>query len=269
MVEIGRRYEISSLTNEKVKFINSLSQRKYRRETKLFVAEGVRICKEALENSWEIKYLLFDKSNKQNLNIENLINQALLLGSDVVGVTSDILTKISHKENPQNVLGVFAQRWSKLPKVVNAETYVALECIRDPGNLGTILRTMDGVGATNCILLNECTDPFSYEAVRASMGAIFSVKVIASTNEKFFEWKKNNKISFIGTSLSNAVNYTKTDWKLPFVLLMGNEQNGLSNKVLNQCDQLIKMPMLGKSDSLNLAVSAGIALYESIRKNPN
>ena len=269
MVEIGRRYEISSLTNEKVKFINSLSQRKYRRETNLFVAEGVRICKEALENGWEIKYLLFDKSNKQNLIIENLINQALSLGSDVVGVTSDILTKISHKENPQNILGVFRQKWSKLPKIVNPETFVALECIRDPGNLGTIIRTMDGVGATNCILLNECTDPFSYEAVRASMGAIFSVKVIASTNEKFFEWKKKNKISAIGTSLSNSVNYTKTDWKLPFVLLMGNEQNGLSNKVLNQCDQLIKMPMLGKSDSLNLAVSAGIALYESIRKNPN
>ena len=128
---------------------------------------------------------------------------------------------------------------------------------------------MDGVGATNCILLNECTDPFSYESVRASMGAIFSVKVIASTNEKFFEWKKKNNINSIGTSLYNAVNYTKTDWKLPFVLLMGNEQNGLSDKVLNQCEQLIKIPMLGKSDSLNLAVSAGIALYESIRKNPN
>ena len=100
------------------------------------------------------------------------------------------------------------------------------------------------------------------------MGAIFNVKVIPSTNEKFFEWKKKNQISSIGTSLSNAINYTKADWKLPFVLLMGNEQSGLSDKVLNQCDQLIKMPMLGKSDSLNLAVSAGIALYESIRKNP-
>ena len=268
MVEIGRRYEISSLTNEKVKFINSLSQRKYRRETNLFVAEGVRICKEALENSWEIKYLLFDKSNKQNLIIENLINQAMSLGSDVVGVTSDILTKISHKENPQNVLGVFNQKWNQLPNCIDNKCIVALENVRDPGNLGTILRTMDGMGAGDCVLLNECTDPFSYEAVRASMGAIFNINVIASNLEQFLKWKSDKNISFIGTSLKKASNYTKANWKTPFVLAMGNEQNGLSDKLINNCDQLIKIPMLGKSDSLNLAVSTGIILYESIRKIP-
>lgn len=268
MVKAGKKYEISSLTNEKVKFINSLYQRKYRKELNLFVAEGVRVCKEALENNWAIKYFLFDITNNDNLFIKNLINDVLILGGDVIGVTPQILTKISHKSNPQNVLGVFEQKWQMLNQVLGIKTIVALESVRDPGNLGTILRTMDGVGAKDCILLNECTDPFSYESVRASMGAIFNVNIIASTTKNFINWKLNNKINLIGTSLINANDYTKTNWKSPFVLAMGNEQQGLTDELTSACDQLIKMPMKGKSDSLNLAVSTGIALYESIRKNP-
>ncbi len=269
MVVPGKQYEISSLTNDKVKLINSLYNRKYRRNLKLFVAEGVRICKEALDNNWKIKYLLFDKNNKDNMAIKDLVNGTTSLGADAIGVSLQILSKLTHKDNPQNVLGVFEQRWNDLPKCVNNKCIVALESIRDPGNLGTILRTMDGMGADDCILLNECTDPFSYESVRASMGAIFNINIIASNLEQFFNWKLDKNISLIGTSLTKACNYTQANWKIPFVLAMGNEQNGLSDTLLNNCDQLIKIPMLGKSDSLNLAVSTGIVLYESIRKNPN
>ena len=115
-----------------------------------------------MENNWTIKYLLFDITNNDNLFIKKLINEVLNLGGDVIGVTPQILTKISHKSNPQNVLGVFEQKWQALSQVLGTKTIVALESVRDPGNLGTILRTMDGVGAKECILLNECTDPFSY-----------------------------------------------------------------------------------------------------------
>ena len=101
------------------------------------------------------------------------------------------------------------------------------------------------------------------------MGAIFNVNIIASSSKNFLKWKSKHKISLIGTSLINATDYTQTNWQLPFVLAMGNEQQGLTHNILNACDQLIKLPMLGRSDSLNLAVSAGVALYESIRKNPN
>ncbi len=269
MKDIGNRYEISSLTNDKVKLINSLHHRKYRREHNLFVAEGIRICREAAENGWKIKYLLYDNTNIDTHIIENLINYVLRVGADVIGVTSEILSKISHKENPQNVLCVICQKWNDLPTIIKNKTFVALETVRDPGNLGTILRTMDGVGATDCILLDDCTDPFSYEAVRSSMGAIFNVNIIASSSTDFIKWKSRHKISLIGTSLNNANDYTKTNWQVPFVLAMGNEQKGLSHIILNECDQLIKLPMLGRSDSLNLAVSTGVALYESIRNNPN
>ena len=268
MVVSRKQYEISSLTNYKVKLINSLYHRKYRRDLKLFVAEGVRVCKEALENNWKIKYLLFDKRNKDNLSIKDLLIEATSSGADAIGVSLEILSKLSHKDNPQNVLGVFKQKWNHLPNSTDKKCIVALENVRDPGNLGTILRTMDGMGATYCVLLNECTDPFSYEAVRASMGAIFNIKIIAANLEEFLKWKSDKNISLIGTSLKKASNYTAANWTLPFILAMGNEQTGLSNKLMINCDQLIKIPMLGKSDSLNLGVSTGIFLYESIRKNP-
>ena len=269
MVVSGKQYEISSLTNNKVKLINSLYHRKYRKYLNLFVAEGVRICKEALESNWEIKYLLFNKANKDNLAIYDLVNDTTSLGGDAIAVSSQILSKLSHKDNPQNVLGVFTQKWHHLPNSIDNKRIVTLENVKDPGNLGTILRTMDGMGARDCVLLNECTDPFSYESVRASMGAIFNINIIASNLEKFLKWKSDKNINLIGTSLKKAFNYTKTNWETPFVLAMGNEQNGLSDKLINNCDQLIKIPMLGKSDSLNLAVSTGILLYDSIRKNPN
>ena len=269
MVVSGKQYEISSLTNDKVKLINSLYHRKYRRDLNLFVAEGVRICKEALENNWDIKYLLFNKENKDNLAINDLVNDTTSLGGDAIAVSSQILSKLSHKDNPQNVLGVFIQKWYRLPNSVDNKRIVALENVRDPGNLGTILRTMDGMGASDCVLLNDCTDPFSYEAVRASMGAVFNINIIASNLEQFLKWKSDKNISLIGSSLKKAFNYTKANWETPFVLAMGNEQNGLSDKLINNCDQLIKIPMLGKSDSLNLAVSTGILLYDTIRKNPN
>ena len=269
MTSFGNRYEIYSLTNDKVKLINSLHYRKYRREHNLFVAEGIRVCREAIENGWKIQYLLYDSLKINTHLIENIINDVLYLGADVIGVTSEILSKISHKDNPQTLICVIGQKWNDLPAKITDKAFVALESVRDPGNLGTILRTMDGVGVNDCILLDECTDPYSYESVRASMGAIFNVNIIASSSENFLNWKLNNKINLIGTSLINSNDYTKTNWQLPFILAMGNEQQGLSNKISNSCDQLIKIPMLGRSDSLNLAVSTGVVLYEYIRKNPN
>ena len=117
MVVSGKHYEISSLTNDKVKLINSLYHRKYRKNLNLFVAEGVRICKEALENNWDIKYLLFNKENRDNLAIHDLVNETTSLGADTIAVSSQILSKLSHKDNPQNVLGVFIQKWHQLPTV--------------------------------------------------------------------------------------------------------------------------------------------------------
>ena len=135
--------------------------------------------------------------------------------------------------------------------------------------LGTIIRTLDAVAADGVILIDNCTDPFSIESVRASMGAIFSIKISYCNTDEFLAFRKKFSGKIIGTSLKSNIDYKTADWKSPCVILMGNEQSGLSNKLGDACDQLITMPMRGRSDSLNLAVATGISLYEFLRHEAN
>ena len=146
---------------------------------------------------------------------------------------------------------------------------IALDSLNDPGNLGTIIRTIDAVAADGVILIDNCTDPFSIESVRASMGAIFSLKISYCSTDEFLDFGRRFSGKIIGTSLKSSIDYKTADWKSPCVILMGNEQMGLSNKLVDACDQLITMPMRGRSDSLNLAVATGISLYEFLRQETN
>ena len=259
----GKTHVISSLTNPKIKMIYSLNQRKFRKELNSFIAEGIRICKEALKNKWKVSYLLCDKDKINEKIISELILDVLHQGGDILEVTSDVLSKITKKNNPQNVIAVIKKKWGTLPDhTLESQIWVGLEQVRDPGNLGTILRTIDAVGGKGCILIDDCTDPFSYESVRASMGALFNLSIVSMSSKAFLKWIENSNTNLIGTSLKNAIDYKITRWNKPFVLLMGNEQEGLTDKMLEKCDQLIRIPMFGNSDSLNLAVSTGVILYE-------
>ena len=145
---------------------------------------------------------------------------------------------------------------------------VGLDRVRDPGNLGTIMRTIDAVGANGVILIDDCTDPFSVEAVRASMGAIFTLEISLCTGDEFITFGKCFEGTIIGTALQSSVDYRLADWRSPCIILMGNEQVGLPEKLKGACDQLISIPMHGRSDSLNLAVATGISLYEFLRQKP-
>ena len=152
MVVSGKQYEISSLTNNKVKLINSLYHRKYRKDL-TFSSQKVFNLQRSFRDNWDIKYLLFNKENRDNLAIHDLVNETTSLGADTIAVSSQILSKLLHKDNPQNVLGVFIQKWHRLPNSVDNKRIVALENVRDPGNLGTILRTMDGMGLVTAFYL--------------------------------------------------------------------------------------------------------------------
>jgi len=137
-----------------------------------------------------------------------------------------------------------------------------LDEVQDPGNLGTILRTSDAVGAQGIILLNHSTDPFDPAVVRASMGAIFSQIIVKSTFEEFSEWKTINQIPVVGTSGKADNEYRALNYPFPMVLLMGSERQGLSKEHYRICDEVVSIPMVGKSDSLNLAIATGVILYE-------
>ena len=169
---------ISSLSNPKIKFISGLFLRKNRISSGLFLVEGERVVKQALISGWMPKYLIYLAGRENDSESKKMILKCLKLNVVVLEVSTKILSKISRKDNPQMILGVFDYKYSSLEDALKIKnTWVALDRVRDPGNLGTIIRTCDAVGAEGVILIGNCCDPFSPESTRASMGAIFSLKI--------------------------------------------------------------------------------------------
>lgn len=257
--------EVTSFANADVKAMKALAMRKERKETGLFLAEGLRHVLEGIDNSWELVKLAYAKKLSGKGEVDKARKACLHNNGICLEVTEEILEKISHKDNPQQVIGVFKQRLIKLEDIKTKKCLVALEQVRDPGNLGTILRTVDGVGADGVILIDQCCDPFSVEATRASMGSLFAVPIAQTSKKDFVAFVKNWKGSVIGTSLSDrSRDYRKVDYKQPILLVMGNEQSGLTPDLADLLPTLVKLPMNGRADSLNLAVATGVMLYKTL-----
>jgi TrmH family RNA methyltransferase len=182
---------------------------------------------------------------------------------EVIEVNRDILEKVSRRDNPQTVIGVFPQVFTPLAEIRprEADCWVALQAVRDPGNLGTIVRTADSAGCGGVILVGDCCDPYSVEAVRATMGSIFAVKIARASVEAFIAWRKTWPGSVVGTLLSATTDYRQADYRKPVMILMGNEQAGLPPELAAVCDVNVKIPMRGRADSLNLSVATGIMIY--------
>lgn len=267
-VRVGQVKEITSLANPIIKDIRALAQKKHRDQQNAFMAEGLKLVIDALDLGWNIRTFVFARSQRGNQLVEKAAARTKAAGGLVLEVPEKILGAITRRDNPQAVLGVFSQRWTPLDKISpqQGDLYVALDRVRDPGNLGTIIRTVDAVGAKGIILIGDTTDPFSVETVRATMGSIFAVPVSRASSDSFLAWKKATKSRLIGTHLKGSVDYRRPDYSQgPMVLMMGNEQQGLPDNLAAACDTLIRIPQTGRADSLNLAVATGIALYEARR----
>jgi len=258
--------QINSLTNPTVKALRALHERKYRRQSGLFLAEGMRIVMEAVDLGWAPRHFVFLDGRQEDEQVAKLIAAAETAGAECLAVRHDVLAKISRKDNPQAVVASFAEKWMPMNEVMQENAlWVALDRVRDPGNLGTIMRSVDAVGGAGVILIGDCTDGFSVEAVRASMGACFNLNLAETSEEAFLDHINIWQGEVIGTSLLASSDYRLANWQGPKILLMGNEQAGLTDALAAAATQLIRMPMLGRSDSLNLAVATGIALYEHLR----
>ena len=142
-----------------------------------------------------------------------------------------------------------------------------LDAVADPGNLGTIMRTADAVGCRGIILLGHSTDPYDPTAVKASMGALFSLELFQSDWQPFAQWQRDHRITLVGTSDHAETDYQAIKYRRPLVLLMGSERHGLSSEMMTACDHLVQIPMVGRSDSLNLAVASAVMLYEIFNQN--
>ena len=254
---------VTSLANPVVKELRALHMKKERAESGLFLAEGLKLVTDALEEGWPIRTLVHATRVREQPLVARAAAAARARGASVLEVSDEVLTKICRRDNPQMVVAAFVQRLGSLADLPRPSgVWVVLEGIRDPGNLGTIVRTVDSVGAAGVILLGETTDPFALEAVRATMGSLFHVPLIAASLDDFVAWKRATGIRVWGTHLKGAVDYRGVAWPETCVLMMGNEQSGLSEAHVAVCDGIVKIPMAGRADSLNLAVATAVMLYE-------
>ncbi len=254
---------ITSLTNDTVKAIRALHMKKERETTGLFLSEGLKFIGEALDQGRAPRQLLVGQDARPHALLDRARRETLAAGGEVITVTHDILAKISRKDNPQTVLGVFEQAFTPLEALdpSKAPAWIALEQVRDPGNLGTIIRTADSAGCGGVILIDDCVDPFSTEAVRATMGSVFAVAIVRTTADAFLAWRKSWPGSVIGTRLDATHGYRDAPVQHPALILMGNEQAGLTDRLAAACDVNVKIPMRGRADSLNLAIATGIMAY--------
>ena len=257
--------EVTSLANPVVKDIKALALKKHREETGLFMAEGLKLVIDALDLGWKLKMLVIAKAALDKPLAIKTTARAVASGALVLEASEKVIGAITRRDNPQGVIGVFEQKWQSLRDISASgeDVYIALDRVRDPGNLGTILRTADAVGAKGVILVGECVDPFAVETVRATMGSIFAMPVARATEAEFLAFRKSFKGLVIGTHLEGAVDYRSVDYRSrPTLLLMGNEQAGLTGALAAACDKLIRIPQDGRADSLNLAIATAIALFE-------
>ena len=259
---------ITSAGNAEVKRLRSLHERKYRRQIGWFLAEGTRTCTEAVELGWRLHRLAFLDGRGGDRMVRPLLAALERDGGRALPMTESLLARISGKDNPQMVLGAFEQRWQDPGRIAPdaGRCWIALDRVRDPGNLGTIMRTADATGARGIILIGDCTDPYSVEAVRASMGAVFNVELAQMPEDDFLDLAAGWPGQIVGTALPASRDYRNVDYAGPLILLMGNEQAGLTPALMKACTQLVRMPMMGRSDSLNLAVATGVTLYEALRQ---
>ena len=253
---------VTSLTNPTVKAVRALHLRKERDETGLFVAEGLKNVTEGVELGHPPRILMYGRDTDHPL-LKKAIAATVAARGEVIEVTHEILAKVSRRDNPQAVVGVFPQMYRPLADVVPgpAQSVVALHRVRDPGNLGTIVRTADAAGCGGVILVGECCDPYSVEAVRATMGSIFAVPLARASEAEFAEWRSRWPGSVVGTLLSATVDHRSAGYRKPAMVLMGNEQQGLPPEMAALCDVAVKIPMRGRADSLNLSVATGIMIY--------
>jgi TrmH family RNA methyltransferase len=258
-------HQITSASNPLIKTLKSLHAKKGRAETGLFLAEGARLAVEAADLGVWPEILLFSPAAMTREQVRALIDEAERRRVRTIETSETVLAQISKRDNPQTVIGAYRQKLSTLDDWEGA-TIVALEGVRDPGNLGTILRTADSTGAGGVVLIGESCDPFSVEAVRASMGSLFAMKLARASFDEVMHYKSTRGAEMFGLSLKGGPLDPGTLAPAKAIVLMGNEQSGLPEYMEAACDHLVKLPMRGRADSLNLAIATGVMLYDLWRR---
>ena len=258
------RRTITGFSNPTVKYLRSLREKKHRKREGKFLAEGLRLLTDARESGRLPEMLVMADVRDEHPLLAALVCDVELAGGEILETSADILGTITGKGNPQAVIGVFGEFDISLQALDRSASpiWLVAQALRDPGNLGTMLRTGDAVGAGGLILVDECADPFSAEAVRASMGAVFTQAIAQAPWSQFIAWLRQDEGQLVAASLRDAVPYRGAAYRAPCFILVGNESRGLPQDYEAACDLRVTMPMRGRADSLNAAIAGAVLAYE-------
>ena len=260
----AHRRAITGFSNPTVKALRALREKKHRKAARRFLAEGLRLLTDARECGHVPEVLVLSDSRDPHPLLSALEEAVEASGGEVIETTPDILSKITGKDNPQAVAGVFAEFDTSLARIdrSSADIWLVAQALRDPGNLGTMLRTGDAIGSGGLILIDDCADPFGVEAVRASMGAVFTQGIAQAPWADFESWLRQGEGQLVAASLRDAQPYRGAPYASPCFVMVGNESRGLPQEYEKACDLRVTMPMKGRADSLNAAVAAAVLGYE-------
>ena len=250
---------IISLSNPLIKQARALRQKKTRAETGLFLVEGIHHVGEAVEAGWDIQSVFYAPDLLTSSFAREMIAR---LPISAQSVSIPVMESLADKENPQGILAVVHQRNTTLANIKPFTRAAALVSPQDPGNVGTILRTLDAVGVDTLFLIEGGVELYHPTVVRASMGALFWNTVLQTSFNEFSTWARKENYQLIGTSAKADVDHKTLVPQVPWILILGNEQKGLTREQTAACDVTVSLPMRGRASSLNLAVAAGVLLYQ-------
>ena len=258
---------ITSRANERVKAVRALRDRKERDASGTFFAEGSRLMQAALDCGAAIEQVIVapDRLTQADEQLLDAITERHL---PLLEVTPQVFDSLSFREEAQSLGAVVRQEWESLAQVTETKRcWLALPEIQHPGNLGTVVRCCDAIGGDGVILVGRTTDPYHPIAVRGTLGAVFSQRIVKATDAEFARWVRRAGCTVVGTSPAGEDDYRQVDYATkPVVLLMGSERAGISETEAALCDHLVRIPMAGYVESLNLSVAAALVLYEVLRQ---
>ncbi|MFD1414062.1 TrmH family RNA methyltransferase [Oceanobacillus jeddahense] len=240
---------ITSVKNEKIKTLKKLHQRKYRKQTNTFLIEGTHLIEEALVSNWVTKEIIISEEVSVPEAADNV---------PIIKVTEQVFKELSFTASPQGIMAVVEM---KKEDEVSGEVIVLLDAIQDPGNLGTIIRTADAAGTEGIILGDGCVDLYNDKVIRATQGSIFHLPIMHADVEEAAARLKEADYNIWATALEKAENYKELSIPPKTAIIFGNEGAGVKESLLETADERVTIPILGKAESLNVSIAAGILLY--------
>ncbi|MEO3764701.1 RNA methyltransferase [Streptomyces sp. B8F3] len=263
---------ITSAANPLAKRVKLLASRKHRRREGAFVVEGLQPVWCAVEAGWEVETLLVAPGLLTHQAAWRMIEEQEQAGVAVARFGAELFQRLVDRDGPSGIAAVLRSRAGGLDGLSThpGAVFVALDRIANPGNLGTIIRTVDAVGGAGVILIGDTVDPYAPAAVKASMGSLFAVDVVHTPEAaEFFAWAAQQRVDILATSGSAQEDHWNTTYEPPLAFLLGSEREGLPEDLLARATRQVRIPMEGTVDSLNIGVAASIMLYEARRHSQN